>query len=1233
MVLPEEFAYLVSRDRGTDRGPAVEDKYTRSTLANRMVVRDELNNRFLVFPSQGDFVEWGDSVPPPERCFHEVVFGHQPQRLKFDIDMMAYKLDAVPEGLTPGAMVGAEDVLDDDSSGSQDGRVGAATPASFDSLLDGLFDDGGCGPAPSLDRQRRAKAELVVECLIEAVLDELYVAYRGAEDLAPTRGHLAVTDSSGPVAAGWKFSYHVVVLPWAVPDAEEAREFTARVCERLPPILRGFIDTGVNKRIQNFRCPGSAKPGTNRFKTLTPAFGTCVAVPPSAMLVAAPPGTRVLARVYTDGPAPVVAPVETNSAAVAPALAEAARLGLLEGHTFLEARGRLLCFRRCAPSYCRRCEEVHHRDNSLMLSYEPDEAGHEGSWPRPGAAQLCRLYEHCRQRPGSVLVGTFRVEGGLGASAEAFATAKAKPATESASGPAHDRVRQRVEDILGLRVQPHAALASGFEQLPPAQQQLYAEPTMRPYELVPTLAVQAQMKLGKTKALRAWLDDHFPRDGFVPSVVRFVTFRQTFSQSLVKAFPDFLLYSDVAGDLDPVRHPRLIVQVESLHRLRMPTNPEPVDVLVLDEVESILAQFSSGLHRQLTASFAMFQWMMATARHVVCMDANLSDRTYNCLLRLRPQHPPRFHWNRHLRAADDQYFFTADQGAWLAQLWAQLREGKRVVLPTNSLAEAKAFDEALRREFPAKRVMLYSSETAPTEKARHFADVHTHWGDLDVLIYTPTCSAGVSFELPWFDVLFGYFTDQSCDVETCRQMLGRVRAIGDSALYICLRAVGPPPRLPTTTEEIRRRIFDKRAGLYRRLGEAAPLQFEYAPDGEVRHYESNYFHCWLETVRMDNLSRNQFVERFIDQVADSGAGVRLLPAAAPEDEAGAALLADHRALKLEQKAAHHTLVAAAPELSPDEAAAVRDSFQRQEDVPASLRLGYELYQLRDHYTWHGRPVDAAFVEAYAPWSARRCFRGLAQISEGPTVLASLELMRAREAGHYSALMASRPADTAAATTECRDLVWAQSTYVYTAHRYAVHLLLLAGFRSVVDRGHVHARTLEARFRAALPALRAELDRIVFEFGVPRPGLDRLARDEDPRRFTAGVLRFVNAVLRIQYGLEIKRVPKRAGESYFLNPTAEGRLFMFPDSAGSRPDSAADLDDPPVPVVPSNLLPVPAPHLRVTLAVSEQYWDLKPEKEHAVAMAAAEAEPVSIPEPGPETDIPAEEPFGTGGIAV
>jgi hypothetical protein len=1191
--MPIEFQYLTTDSaRGAERGPdnTVGARFRRADLARRPVIRDELNNKYLVFESRAEFGRWYRELPAPERACHEVVFGWAPQRLKFDVDAAAHKLDALSDTVLAAALPPPDELGEE-----------LAEFLGFDA------------PPLTAEETRAARIRAIVGVLIEAILDELYIAYYAVEDIAATRDALAVTDSSGPTRDGWKYSYHVLVMPFYVADNEEAREFTDRVLERLPPPLRAFVDAGVNKSTQNFRLAGSAKPGTGRFKVPTAAFGTrLVDDDATALLVTAPPGARVLARVYTDAGdsakrAARPPSLSLNSPAVAVALELAAAAGVTAGHSVTEVRGTLICFARDAPTHCRICGEPHRRDNSLMLSLEPAEGGHAGPWPGAGPLRV-RVVEHCRQARGrGVAVGEIVVDAGV----LAAPTRAAKARGDAPPTPGErERIAARIEAIRAGRVNPHDALASEFERLPEELKTIYAEPQMRAYELVPTLAVAAQMKLGKTKALRAYIDAHFPADGLETRVVRFVTFRQTFGRALTGAFPDFVLYSDVQGDLTAARHPRAIVQVESLHRLRMAAAPEPIDLLVLDEVESILAQFNSGLHRHFTAAFAMFQWMMRTARHVVCMDANLSDRTFRTLARLRPGHgPPRFHWNRFARAADDAYFITADQAAWLEALHAAVRAGQRVVLPSNSLGEAKAFEAALRREFPAKKVALYSSETAPTEKARHFGDVHTYWGDLDVLIYTPTCSAGVSFELPWYDVLFGYFCDASCDVETCRQMLGRVRNLRTREHHLCIRA-GPCAALPTTVDAIRRGVYDKRAGLYRDLSDAA-LQFEYSPDdGSLQYHESDYFHMWLETVRMDNLSRNDFAARFIDQVADTGASVDVLRP--PPGRDGAALLASHRDEKSAAKWTHSEAVAAAADIAADEALRIREAMQAQADVEPARALAYQKWQLREAYGWRDRPVDADFVATYGAPAAKRVYRNLLRITDAPTVFEALQRMQEREASHYAFAMETR-VPAMGYVNESRDLLRERSTYVFQSHYLAIWLLRVCGFRCITDKAHVSDAAVEARLRAALPLLKKNVDRIVAEFEVPAPNVDAMAREPDRARFLGRALRTVNAVLRMMYGVGLKKLAKRAGGgAYYLSHSDIGMAFVFSEGPAD------------VPHIPSKLLPLP-PVDKVDLFLEAQYYgagvqlrdDLMPAAEPADDTATAEM-PAITPAPMPVT---------------
>jgi hypothetical protein len=1118
--MPTTVRYLVGKDR-PNGNQSVEDLYTRKEIEKRPILWNQYTREYLVFDSRQELFSWYDTISDPNRHYHEVIFGFLPQHLHFDIDALAYKLETIP-------VVSENDAFLDELFGDDDDALGASSASS----------------AP-------AAAVAMINQIIEAILDELYSSYYCLEDLMPTRDDIIVTDSSGATATGFKYSYHIVTT-YAVANNEEAKQFMFRVLERIPMIYHEFIDQTVYKRTQNFRLLGSAKPGTSRFKRITDTFGTLSKTSFEQTMIVAAPTEPILPKLELDAAATSSPIVTVQSDVIQAVLAVVTNDGAMLGHSFTEARGLLLCFARIAPSYCKICKEIHHNDNSLMINIIPE------STPVGSTETTCRIVEYCRQaRKKHRVIGEIALYLG----ALQVPTMRAPDRADIM-----DTITARIGAIHEGKVNPHNALSSAFEQLPDEQ---------KTYELVPTLAVLAQMKLGKTKAMRAYLAQHFSPDGLGANVIRFVTFRQTFSNSIANDFPDFALYSGIVGDIDHIQYPRVIIQVESLYRLKIDVQEEPIDLLVLDEAESIFAQFNSGLHKHFNASFAAFQWMLQTARHVVCMDANLGDRTYNTLMRLRTAHPIHFHWNRFARAADDKYYFTSHQGSWLGQLYTALRSNKNIVMPTNSLAEARAYEEAIKREFPKKKVMLYSSETAQSEKVRHFADVHTYWKDLDVLIFTPTCSAGVSFELEHFDMLFGFFCDQSCDVETCRQMLGRVRRLRTGEHYICLS--GTKAQLPETTAEISRLLRNKRASYYRNINDPA-VQFEYTADGDIQFYESNYYYLWLETVRINNLSRNNFIHRFIDQVADTGALINVLTK--DESEVGAALLTTHRETRDELKEARCAAVAEADVISPEEASQIRDALSApvgQPDVEPEMRLAYDKFQLCETYNWHDRPIDATFVRQYQDYSTRRVYRNLQQITMCRTIRESLQQIKAQEANQYSYVM-----ETRTCINESRDLVKDKQIYTFRSHFIAVWLLEICGFQCITDQSRIHETTLETRIRAAIPLFRRAMDGIIFEFETQRPDLDKLSRELDRSRFIASALRFVNAILRIMYGIQIRKIPKRnGGGAYQLCQSTVGKLFVFSE----QPDTC--------PHINSRIVPLSSKNVRVNAFLDDVVANASP----------------------------------------
>lgn len=1178
---------------------------TDAVRGGKFAVRDEAARCFRLFASSDAYWRWSATLAPDQRCCHEVIFGALPQRLKFDVDAPADVVEMLDTHLLDRLSPGWDAAL-------------RYPPELLEHELETILGEGApqapfVAPVPAASQLRQYKAEAVLAYLVALVVDVFEVRYPG-RTLSPADVYVA--SSLGDAAAPAKFSYHILLAPYAVATHAEARAFTAEVLAEMEaeaPELRrlGLLDAAVNSSCQNFRLPGSQKPGTGRPKVFSPALaerlGTGLPASDADALVSvsalpAAAQDRIQALPALEAAAPGDArPVMLASEDLASVLAlvERASPAAWAAHTFKRAMpradGAVLTFRRERPSHCALCARYHDSDHSLMILVRPADGG-----PEPAAdRQTVEVVELCRRAAGcGQLLGAVECAAGTFVSA---CTARAEAALSRSAL----SLRAQVAALQAGRRDPAASADQLFARLPAAQQTSYAAPAMRPFEPAPTLAVQAQMGLGKTRELRAYLDAHYPRPApsalAPPPVIRFVTFRQTFSEALRREFGDFVIYSDVpAAQISAAAAPRLVVQVESLHRLiRDAMFGPPPDLLVLDEVESVLAQFSSGLHKSFNESFAVFQWLLRNAGRVVCMDANLSDRTYRTLERLRPQHPLHFHHNRHARAAGDTVHVTLHPGSWLDRFVAAVRDGKKVAFASNSLREAKSVLHLLGEMFPEKAMKLYSSETALSEKKLHFADVRTHWAAFDVLAYTPTVSAGVSYYVEdpdahpdaVFDTMFVYLTDASCDVETARQMLGRVRQLRDREYFVCLRSIGNAA-LPTDVATLERLAYDRRrlvvAGGWSKADRPPTAQFD-PVSGELRRYQSPFFHLWLETTRIENLSKQAYAQRFVDQVAATGAAVAYLEADADRQEITKELVARKASAKEWLTATEAHDVAGAPELSSEEVTDIRlRSAGRSEadaDVTAAERHGVTKFFLRRRYDWEG-PVTPEFVRVYRDLTLQRIYSNLSAVLDYPAFDAALAAVRQQELVLLQATgsrgeraPAVRPAALVQTMqSDAVENVGIRYKYRYPSFCLCAWLLRICGFGSVRDLSLVPREWLEASLLLVRRHFLSQLPALLHEFSLRHPGHKAIS-SETAELYMRAALQVVNGALRSTFGVEVAPLGPRKQGIYTLQRTKFSKQLQWPGD----PENAGR------PRLPATLQPTHGPHTPAEL-VDGGSWD-------------------------------------------
>jgi hypothetical protein len=1087
--------------------------------AGAFVVRDVTDNCYRLFDSAAQYWKWQATVPEARRTFDEVCFGSLPQRLKFDIDAEVEKLDAIPSAVFERLMPGHR------------------------ARLLGKTED-----------NRRSKAEAAVMFLASLIADVFEMRYAKTQFRIRPEDLLVMSSLGGEEK---KYSYHILVMPVQVANHFEARDFTAQVFSELreeAPELVSLLDEHVNSSTQCFRLPNSQKVGSGRPKIVSPALGhrlgTCVADTPISQAVVyvgadEPNRPHTLPPLLTQEclqPSPEALTDDDEKAILRHIMAHSPTAS---SHRYRRRMGTLFIFEREKPSHCGICSRTHENENSLVVVACPSHLSEQGTTNQVEV----RLFEKCRRASQLDSTGGLTIDLGVVlCSRGAFPTAGTGLGARAATIAKASQLERVVAALQEKRRDPHASCDHLFETLPFGQKVEYDESTMRPYSEVDTLAVKAQVGVGKTRELAKYLKLHFPEAGEAagvtlqePAVIRFITFRQTFARSVAAQIP-FRLYSDqqLPFQITAAQAPRLIIQVESLDRLiTEAVTGVPIDLLILDEVESVLGQFSSGLHRSFSDAFTTFQWLIGTAKRVICMDANLSDRTFRILQRFRPGRPVHFHWNKYSRAGTDTIHVTTDRGEWLARITDAVASDKRIVLASNSLREAKVIKRYLQEEFPTKKSILYSSETSQAIKELHFADVGRYWTEVDILIYTPTVSAGISYERDHFDCMFVYLSDLSCDVETARQMLGRVRNLRDKAFHVCFSASGG--RYPTDLPTLEKLVYSRRqlicSGATTRSTGDRPSVFAFDIEtGLVQPFRSPYFALWLETLRIQNLSKNGFAERFADQAADTGA--RIVYFSAKTDEPKTQCKRDEVLEKKKDVAARiaaedSNAVATALDLSPEEVIDIRQRISSAgrcsdgTEVLPEERQALRKFQLRQCYNWKS-PMTQVFVEDLQGKKIQQWFRNLEYIFMYSTMEEALASLGAEERRIHIALDNA----TTAATDDANAPPWRSRGLLdrlehsaiqrrdrFPSHYFSMWLLRLCGFRNLLDTAAIPKEWLLSRLMATRALITKHMPLMLQEFGGRHPG----PRFDSDELMICGpaLLQMANAALRKTYGFEVK----------------------------------------------------------------------------------------------------------------
>ena len=927
--------------------------------------------------------------------------------------------------------------------------------------------------------------------------------------------------------------------------------------EEIPHQYHEYVDVGVNKLTQNLRLIMCNKLNSDRVKRLTPE---CADVPIIDTIIQYTEGCKELPSIYS------ASGLKTDRASAECTLCNddidaineiAEQHGLLDAHVLrVIKRSRLLCYDRIKPSYCYICERTHDSDNTLMLSVDT-------------SSEIAKVYERCRRNDLAADKAKVRYLGQFALIARNADADDNDDRAQMAMAQQRQLVQQQQQQLMiqqqfqhlhqyvdepvdpvvvetrKMRINnminnvikktpelPDIGMIREIEKTDMCN--IYSERSLRPFENKETLCVIAAMKMGKTKNLYELIQREYVDTGLHKHSIIFLSFRQTFSANIKEKFSDFTLYSDVpTGEL---RHLRLIVQIESFHRMALDPNTPVPDLIVIDESELIFEQFNSGLLKQFKTAWSKFQWYISMAKHVICMDAAMSDRTINILRQLRKDKPIFIHHNKFQNAVDDKYYVTADKPSFYAALYDDLKHGKKVAIATSSLQEAKILQKNISDKFPEICIGFYSSETSATVKKAHFGNVDTAWSSYDVLIYTPTVSAGVSYESKRFDVIYAWFNDMSCNVEVCLQMIGRVRDVKERRYVIGVEVSGG--YLPTTREGIIESMYRDRQDLFW-VSEESFLQFQYTAEGFKKYIEDEYFHLFVENRKVRNISQNGFVKRFIALVKVYGAtcyniadmGVDLNPMLLK------AIEKENRDTSSDIKEVESNAIANAPDISEKELTDILELKSKQVDISEDIRAKYERYKLRHAYNYGGA-INSDFVRTYRQRHKITAFRNLTSIMRDDDVKTALDMIQREQRERLQLVLSDTTYESQYADFSHR--------YDYNKHLIAMGIIQLCGWENLRSRKYISELSLFEKFSSTPMSVYNNINNHHNIFKIAPPEMskfrqntrryedfqDPIVRDRYVRSYVDYIVTYFNKILTSMYDITIRL--KRREQLYQLD---------------------------------------------------------------------------------------------------
>lgn len=633
---------------------------------------------------------------------------------------------------------------------------------------------------------------------------------------------------------------------------------------------------------------------------------------------------------------------------------------------------------------------------------------------------------------------------------------------------------------------------------------IYDDEYMRDYEPEHnTIIIKGNKGVGKTHALVRYIKQFDPDN---TKRIAYLSFRRSFSNELLKRLEPngFENYRDIDGPILN-EHKRIIIQVESLPRISW---TEKCDLIVLDEIESIRTQFMSPTCRRRELTIDKYSMLLRSSVQAIVMDADISDNTVTHIKNTRDGPVHYIENTRHEVQSDFKEYYTTNLNKFMGPLCAAIESGQRLVIPTNrSVSFMESLQSTIQKKYPHIKIQMYNSKTIrDVDTASELIDIEASWIKYDIIMYSPTISAGVSFDKVHFDSSFGIFVNNG-KVNNMRQMTNRVRKFSTNKFYYCLQSFGGSTK-PTNLVDYEKYICSNR---FIDKPEFIKSLDNYNCTREYPYKDCAYY-LWVYNEIEKIRDKNMFLYNFLREQYHSGVGeMAWLPdeVEPPKITKQELSLTKNELVKIETES-----IANAAPIDDVQAADIILRLDREEPITNNERYQLTRRKLLECYDMDEKTITPEFVAAYNIKGIKSAYHNRKLLATG------IKNVMTNESIYFNEVCA----DTDNGPTVCDDLA---KNYKGARMVIADELLTKAGFNGFYDTAEISKNTIYENFKNIESILIKKMPHICNVLGRDKRFWPDIKQWPE-RLYLQNMIKFINSIISDLFQLKIKQTGRRTG---------------------------------------------------------------------------------------------------------